>query len=795
MASTYQESVEQTITAGEQIHQIVNGTATTEVTVEDGSKVPSIRKALLDNFYFKDPITWQVGQTENVFNQLRQFTNGSWWYAPSATASNPISMGSTPVGDPLWKIYDFDAIGKLTPQLREALRRSYADAGYNLVDGSFEAGGTLVNTNDVLLQERTGKAFSGPAGIVAAGTSPASGGFVDSSMSGFTKTRNITSFMSPQQVADCALLSPTLDYTAVVNSAFSDSSNNNYELVVDSSTTLRITQPLATVPRLKLRLDGVIQCEMNDVSAVYVGGDYCHITGRGGFDGMGNNIRRFVRSPFVDGQTGKIFRVLGVGGRLSFNNVLSTTFHRSVDVYDEGVDFDVRGVLADNIAATPNGTVGDLNGSCRAVYVGGSTTGANQSFGEIDDVLAKNLLPFEDGDAVHAQSNNTAPFSIRINNIKGYNVAKRVVKVQMNGVVVDGVVARADGNAQSMYAIVSMYGNGHVTNVFGTGKIMNGVDSFNTVGRTLINGVNVQSTQTENEQQACVALAGGDIEARGIHGFGCFYSVFARSISAPAKYIVRGITHKAKNYPLRILADAANAFNEIDVGDYALSSDSTTLPSIISAGSIGRVIVGKGSANTTSFVGASFGHAGKLFVNGLSAPNCGSHGVDVLSSVTGGELNDISVAGSTAAHAAIVKCGGMLISNLRGGSYSTLRFDGVAATGNKADGIVTGPGNIRPYEEINGAAGNTVSGVTPFVGTATYDPPSLANGARATTTVTVTGARFGDRVSATFSVNTSGVDISAWVSANDAVTVSFYNNTGATVDIASGVLNIKAYRA
>lgn len=65
---------------------------------------------------------------------------------------------------------------------REALRRSYAEAGYNLVDGSFEAGGTLVNANDVLLQERTGKVFSGPAGVVAAGTNPASGGFVAQNM-------------------------------------------------------------------------------------------------------------------------------------------------------------------------------------------------------------------------------------------------------------------------------------------------------------------------------------------------------------------------------------------------------------------------------------------------------------------------------------------------------------------------------------------------------------------------------------------------------------------------------------
>lgn len=65
---------------------------------------------------------------------------------------------------------------------RESLRRSYAEAGYNLVDGSFEAGGTLVNANDVLLQERTGKAFSGTAGVVAAGTNPTSVGFVDVSV-------------------------------------------------------------------------------------------------------------------------------------------------------------------------------------------------------------------------------------------------------------------------------------------------------------------------------------------------------------------------------------------------------------------------------------------------------------------------------------------------------------------------------------------------------------------------------------------------------------------------------------
>lgn len=157
--TTYSEAVEQTITAGEQIHQIVNGTATTEVTVEDGSKVPSIRKALLDNFYFKDPVSWQVGQTENVFNQLRKFTDGTWWYAPSATASNPVSMGSTPVGDLLWKIYDFDAIGRLEPQIRESMRRSYAEAGLN-VKGYTKDGVTLTSTSDVVIHSVSGKGYS-----------------------------------------------------------------------------------------------------------------------------------------------------------------------------------------------------------------------------------------------------------------------------------------------------------------------------------------------------------------------------------------------------------------------------------------------------------------------------------------------------------------------------------------------------------------------------------------------------------------------------------------------------------
>lgn len=63
-------------------------------------------------------------------------------------------------------------------QAMELYRRSYAEAGYNVV-GTFQAGFTLVNASDVGIDLATGKGYTGPAGPVAAGTDPASGGFVD----------------------------------------------------------------------------------------------------------------------------------------------------------------------------------------------------------------------------------------------------------------------------------------------------------------------------------------------------------------------------------------------------------------------------------------------------------------------------------------------------------------------------------------------------------------------------------------------------------------------------------------
>lgn len=73
----------------------------------------------------------------------------------------------------------------------------------------------------------------------------------------------------------------------------------------------------------------------------------------------------------------------------------------------------------------------------------------------------------------------------------------------------------------------------------------------------------------------------------------------------------------------------------------------------------------------------------------------------------------------------------------------------------------------------------------------TYDPPSLASGVTQSTTVTLTGATVGDAVTCSFSLVLSGTQMRAEVTAANLVTVYHRNDTGATVDLASGTLTVK----
>lgn len=76
-----------------------------------------------------------------------------------------------------------------------------------------------------------------------------------------------------------------------------------------------------------------------------------------------------------------------------------------------------------------------------------------------------------------------------------------------------------------------------------------------------------------------------------------------------------------------------------------------------------------------------------------------------------------------------------------------------------------------------------------LAGSATYDAASLADGAGATTTVTVTGAALGDFVvGVSHGVDLAGITVTAYVSAANTVSVRFQNESGGAVDLASATL-------
>lgn len=76
-------------------------------------------------------------------------------------------------------------------------------------------------------------------------------------------------------------------------------------------------------------------------------------------------------------------------------------------------------------------------------------------------------------------------------------------------------------------------------------------------------------------------------------------------------------------------------------------------------------------------------------------------------------------------------------------------------------------------------------------GSATYNPPSLADGAGDTTTVSVTNAALGDLAQASFSLDLQGITVTAWVSAANTVSVRFQNESGGLLDLGSGTLRVQ----
>lgn len=191
--------------------------------------------------------------------------------------------------------------------------------------------------------------------------------------------------------------------------------------------------------------------------------------------------------------------------------------------------------------------------------------------------------------------------------------------------------------------------------------------------------------------------------------------------------------------------------------------------------------------------------------------------------------DDVTVSGN------VVKNGGTLVSSA--GIYMTGTVNRVAITGNSLQGTMA-KGGIRcetVTADVMTIADNTVVQTTasdnavaftgstisqlrvdigatnstaPFSqgtstltfsgdyleGSATYDPPSLADGAGTTTTVTVTGAALGDHCVVSFGGDLSGISVTSYVSAADTVSVRLQNESGGVLDLGSSTLRARVFR-
>lgn len=101
--------------------------------------------------------------------------------------------------------------------------------------------------------------------------------------------------------------------------------------------------------------------------------------------------------------------------------------------------------------------------------------------------------------------------------------------------------------------------------------------------------------------------------------------------------------------------------------------------------------------------------------------------------------------------------------------------------------LVFGVGPARFAASIDKVTGKLI-----YRGSKAYDPPNIAVGGQATTTVTVTGAVLGDKVrDITFNKDLQGMVLSGYVSAADTVTAVFANPPAAAgaVDLAAGTLD------
>ena len=207
------------------------------------------------------PWTSATGGTLTQPNQAFLHPANGNYYSWTGAFPKVVAPGTNPaaIGSGYVPRTDVVLRAEITPSVTEALRRSYADAGYTLVPGSFETGGTLASATDVLLHNASGRAYAWTGAfphVVSPGTDPTAVG------SGYVPRTDaaLRSVVMPWLAESGVSLknkfgaADNTDITANLTAAINWSKANGYIPVIIDVSGASITGPL---PQLNASFDFV----------------------------------------------------------------------------------------------------------------------------------------------------------------------------------------------------------------------------------------------------------------------------------------------------------------------------------------------------------------------------------------------------------------------------------------------------------------------------------------------------------------------------------------------------------
>lgn len=132
--------------------------------------------------------------------------------------------------------------------------------------------------------------------------------------------------------------------------------------------------------------------------------------------------------------------------------------------------------------------------------------------------------------------------------------------------------------------------------------------------------------------------------------------------------------------------------------------------------------------------------------------------------------------------------GGRFVIN--GGAYNDGRF----VLGSEDFWIANGQLRRKSSTPTSASDGVRVASLD-FEGSTTWGPGSLADGAGETSAnITVTGAALGDHVLVSAPYDTQGIIAYGWISAANPAKIRIQNETGGTIDLASGTWKVKVIK-